>query len=103
MPSTRFHVTDVFVLKSRSALVLVGDVVDGNVQLGDRIVSGADIDASVFGIEMLCPLDKKRRDSVGLHFRYPDELRVAAWLRQPLRGAVLELDRSNGVDSAGSA
>jgi hypothetical protein len=32
MPSNAFRVTDVFVLKSRGALILIGDVVDGTVR-----------------------------------------------------------------------
>jgi hypothetical protein len=78
--ATTFRIRETFELKSRGMLMVVGEIVEGDVRVGDR-VSGLGRDLPVEAVEMLTRSD--RSCSVALAFRYSDEAELAQ-LRQRL-------------------
>jgi hypothetical protein len=78
--ATTFRIRETFELKSRGMLMVVGEIVEGHVRVGDH-VSRLGRDRPIDAVEMLTRSD--RSCSVALGFRYSDEAELAQ-LRQRL-------------------
>jgi hypothetical protein len=83
-----FRIKQVFELRSRAMLMIVGDVVSGAIRVGDR-ATGLGREVSVAGVEMLTRAD--RTCDVALGVRYSDDEDLARLKGSAATGAELAI------------
>jgi hypothetical protein len=84
VPST-FRVRETFDLRSRSILMATGEIVDGVIRVGDRVI-GLGFTLRVSGIEMLTR--SEGACDIALGFRYSDEGDLARLQQSAAPGTV---------------
>ena len=100
MPA-RFQVYETFLLQSRGLFVAHGNVLDGAVRRGQRVVAPPGIDVPVDAVEFVLLSATEGRENVALCFCYRDVEQLAQWQSLQLAGQILELaDTIAGEDRA---
>ena len=99
----RFQVEQTFQLQSRRLFVARGNILDGAVQRGQRVVAPSGIDVPVDSVEFVSLSATKNREAVALCFRYRDDDQLAQWRSLSLAGQILELADSTAGEARAPA
>ena len=85
-----FRIKQVFELRSRGMLMIVGEVLTGDVRVGDH-ASGLARETAVASVETICRLDGSRCD-IALGIRFSDDQDLVRLTRSVTIGGDLVLD-----------
>ncbi|HEX6749797.1 MAG TPA: hypothetical protein VF092_21070 [Longimicrobium sp.] len=96
-PSARFRVNGVFSLRSRSIFVVHGEITEGTVRIGQRVLSPEALDAPVHALEFVLVSATTGQDDLALVFRFPDEETLARWTAAVEVGMEIVLEDRDGA------
>ena len=89
--TARFLVQDTFAIARRRLWVASGEILDGTVRRGQRIIAPAGVDDPVSAVEPILVSATTGESRTALCFEYRDEAALARWRRLAWAGVTLEL------------
>ena len=87
----RFRIERTFQIEIRRVFVLAGEVLDGTVRPGQRLVTSR-IDAPVASVESVLVSASTGLSWVGLTFRYESDEQLRRWTELKLEGSTIQLE-----------
>ena len=89
--SARFRVNGAFALRGRPVFVVHGEIVEGTVRPGQRVLSPAVLDTPVRSVESLTLRASEGIADVALVFDLPGEATLARWTATVQAGMEMQL------------